>query len=227
MRELRLGSIIPERTYDVLCGGVEEDIAEILERCPPAQDYHDTKDFLNLDQRLCNFTLLWREFLSAPFINVRNPFLDNSILDFVMRIPSHWRRGKRFYIETINEMLPELFRFRKARTFSHAIAWKESLIAQTRAIEQSISSQDSRLDDIIPVDSILRLLEQNRTNARRFLKTRIIHSTRRLLRETPLAGTFAERKMSGFCRKLPVREDVEFQTFLKRALIARSALVRR
>lgn len=212
-------------TYRMLNDALRNDLVEILKRCPGSDDYHNNKDFLYLDQRLSNFILPWREFLAGQFVNVRNPFLDNSILDFMMKLPSSLRRGKYLYIQTITQMFPDLFRFRRASTCSYVINWRRALVSEHNSIKRLVESQDSMLDEIITPREIINLMERGESLITLSPKSKMIRSARRFLRETRLNGTFVERNLSRFFHKHPLKENVDLSTFLRRVLVARRALV--
>ena len=212
-----LQNMLPKGTYDVLFNGLKEDMLQILKRCPTTRDRHDSRDFLYLDQRLNNVILPWREFFAGQFVVVRNPFLDNSILDFMKKIPSYLRRGKRLYKATISEMFPDLFQIERAATASYVPDWEEELNSERSAIEALISSQDSKLDRIIPPEVILRLLGGSRTGGdNRFsLKKLSRKLARRLLKETFMA----EKILSRFHNTS--KKQIGHTTFLKRILVIR------
>lgn len=213
-----LRDMLPKWIYDMLYNDLNDDILQILRRCPPTDDYHDSKDFLYLDQRLNNVILTWREFFAGQFITVRNPFLDNSILDFMMKVPSSLRRGKRLYKNTITEMFPGLFQFRRALTASYVPDWKSELNSQLTAIESLISSQDSKLDHrIIPPEVIIQLLGENKTqeHSRFSPKTLTINVARRLLKGTRIANKIRSRF------SISPKKFIDYTTLLKRILVMR------
>lgn len=221
-----LRDVLPERVYNELRDGLNEDIAQIVRRWPSNTDYHDSKDFFFLDQRLCNSLLPWREFFIGQFVTIRNPFLDNSMLDFMMKIPSSLRRGKRLYIETVKGMFPDLFRIRRASRCSYLLNWKEELKSHLYSLRESTLSQDSKLDRIIEPELILRLLARNERNIIFSPKALMNNVAIRLLRESFLRDTFIEKKVSSQYLRLPVR-SVNLSTFLKRVLLVRSAVTER
>lgn len=212
-----LQGMLPQQVYNILCDGLNEEMTQILKRCPAAKDHHDSKDYLYLDQRVSNLLLYWREYYAGQYITVLNPFLDNSILDFMKKVPTHLRRGKRLYKETIVEMFPELFQFERAATASYVPDWEEEFSSQRSAIEAIISSQDSKLDRIIPPEVILRLLRGSRTGGdNRFSpKTLSRKLARRLLKGTAIA----KRILSRFPKTS--KKQIDRTTILKRILVMR------
>ena len=208
---------LSEGVYRTLYEALEQDISYMLRRCPPSEDYHDAKDFLYLDQRLNNVILQWREFFAGKFIIVRNPFLDNAIIDFMTRIPSSLRRGKRLYIETVTQMFPQLFRIERATTDSYAPNWKQEFRCNRHAIKKLVLSQDSKLDTIIPPEVILKLLKDKKTwhTSRFSARTLPFKVARRLLTGTPKG-----KRILAHFTKIP-RIVVDPTTFLKRVLVLR------
>jgi hypothetical protein len=212
-----LSAVLPKRTYSMLYDGLEEELVDIIKRCPPTRDYHDSKDFLYLDQRLSNHILPWREFFAGQFVNVRNPFLDNSILDFMMKVPSFLRRGKVLYRETITNMFPELFGFARARRSGHEIDWRRQFSAQQSSVESLILTTESKLDKIIPADVVLHLL-RDRKNMRQGNLPPIVVATKiatKLLNRAHLGNRITDRLL---------KKKVDVVTFLIRILVARSFL---
>jgi hypothetical protein len=94
---------------------LQADIEVLRNRCTGFRNWHDCKDFLYLDQRLAHMLLPWRERYAGRYARLANPFLDNDILDFVGRVPTDYRLGKRLFREVAQEMFPELFAMRLAR----------------------------------------------------------------------------------------------------------------
>ena len=218
-----LSDLLPETIYNALCEGLNEDIQHMAGRCPSTTQYRSSMDFLYLDQRLPNVLLSWREFLTGQFVSVRNPFLDNSILDFMAQVPGVLRRGKALYMKAITTMLPDLYRFKTAHSSSYYPDWRNGLIDQFDAIEERILSEDSRLDHTIPPDLILGLLQNNRNNSRPTLRLLVTNAAKRLLKETAMDEGFMDRVVSSYYYRLPAKK-VDIPTFIRRALIIRSAV---
>ena len=214
----RFRPLLPKETYDLLFDGLNDDIQQMLRRCSCGGDYHDLKDVMYLDQRLNNVILPWREFFAGRFIAVRNPFLDNSILDFIMTVPSSLRRGKRLYKETITAMFPELFQFKRSRTSSYVVNWANELQVHSSAISTLLLSKDSRLDKVIPPEAILRLLFTNKTGKFRKFLTKSRRRVKWMLRGSGVTRGLVTGLPSVF------GDRVECTTLLKRALVMRLAL---
>ena len=176
-----LRHLLPQNSFDALRDALAEEIEEVLKRCPVSSDYHDSKDFLYLDQRLGRL-LAWRECFAAPFIDVRFPLLDNQILDFMTRIPSSWRRGKQLYKHTATQMFPTLFRVKRAATANIDFQnWERlSLVTYTSEIDSFLSDEDSALDELIPPELISRLLGEIRASSQSLSLRRIRRQAARM-----------------------------------------------
>jgi len=214
-----LRPLLSQGIFNVLFDALKDELARIVRRCPPTQDYHDRKDFLYLDQRLGNVILPWREFVAGQFAVVRNPFLDNSILDFMLKVPSGLRRGKLLHKATVTDMFPELYRFPRGTTCSYIPNWRREFITQRPAVESLISSEDSKLDEMIPPDIIVKLLKENETRRRSAISSKrlSLKCARRLIGRSSLANKILARwTVSG--------ETIHRVTLLKRLLVMRRFL---
>jgi asparagine synthetase B (glutamine-hydrolysing) len=85
---------------------------------------HSKKDFFYLDQRL-KYYLNPLSYVKRIEIEIRNPFIDNDILDFVVSLPEKYRIRKYLYTKTIQEMFPWIFTEMAYKT--NLIAWDEQL----------------------------------------------------------------------------------------------------
>ncbi len=155
-------NLINSSSGKISCQAWDEEYQSILRKIPAYQDMRDSKDFIYFDQRIPHVLTCWREFFQAPFINVCAPYLDNNILDFTMKLPVALRESKILYKRTLTEMFPDLFTFKRART-SSTVNWRKQFIRQCRDIKTHILSHGSKLDEIIPPEIILDLLEMNKS----------------------------------------------------------------
>jgi asparagine synthase (glutamine-hydrolysing) len=105
--------ILTAEAYNTLCCMSEHNLSHLSALCSLG-DFHNRKDFFYLNQRL--FTLLMWRYAIATEVEVRNPWLDNDILDFMMNVPVRYRRGKKLFKETVESMFPELCAGDFART---------------------------------------------------------------------------------------------------------------
>jgi len=203
------------------CGElVRQDIATIVARCPESRDLHDAKDFLYLDHRLNHVIMPWRENFSGHLFPVENPLLDNSILDFIQKTPSAQRRGKKLFIETATDMLPELFNKRRARSSSFAAYWEKRLETDKLSLSPLLREKKSLLDTLLSPDVLLQILNSYRN-----------HEPQSKLSDLPrnainyfLHGT---KLWDAMVSKKPLSPlgQVAVEQFLHRSLVLRTALI--
>lgn len=75
---------------------------------------HDRKDYFYTTERLVRNIIPGRCFLNYCVGKVRQPWLDNDILDFVRLLPTQYRRSKALFQSTVRTMFPHLFSIPKA-----------------------------------------------------------------------------------------------------------------
>jgi len=150
---------------------------EIVELAEAARnpDWHKTKDFLYLDQRLGSLILPWRELVSDGRIPLRNVLLDRRILDFVAHLPSSLRRGKKLYKETVRMMFPELFRTKRAFMPGRRAAnfWVETIKVQWEQIQEESMGGRSLLDEWLALPKC-RFLPQISVRQRASFKREVV-----------------------------------------------------
>jgi asparagine synthetase B (glutamine-hydrolysing) len=216
-----LSKRMPEESYKRMYDELREETVQIISRCPPTEDYHQRKDFLYLDQRLNYRLLVWRERFAGEYMQVRNPFLDNGILDFMKKVPTGLRRGKHLYKKTITEMFPDLFAIKRAKVAGFIPDWRDEFCRYTAAVEELIRSQASRLDNVVPPDVIFRLLKENgRWRTRQFAAGRLLAGVVRKFSRARLAGKIMWPWAKMFARYDPTK-IVDHTTLLKRMVVMR------
>ena len=153
------GSLSPG-VYNDFIDGQNQDISDFFKKAPQSSIYDDIKDFIYLDQRLCDLVFPWREnFCSRAFV-VHNPLLDNALIDFTRKLPFHWRQGKCLYKETIASMLPRLFAFDRAKILNLIPDWTAEIFREKVSIKDTYfeNGKPSLMDDYFDPDSIIKLL---------------------------------------------------------------------
>ena len=210
-----LSDMIGPAKYKMLCEGLHEDIKQIVKRSPPYNNYYDLGSFIYLDQRVGNVLLNWRQDFPGSFLYIHEPYFDNAILDFMMKVPSYMRFGRRLYRKTVIEMFPELFQIKRATMGGGVKNWREEFISQHKEIEQSILSYQSRLDDLIPQEVILKLLLDIRSWKHHKYSPRILPSRIAFIL---LKGGWLTNKI------LNIFPIIDHKTMLKRLLVMRLVL---
>lgn len=155
----RLAGHVPGDTLDGMAAGMAADTEAILARCPSSGDPRDAKDFLYLDQRLANVISPWREGFASRFATLRNPLLDNDLLDFVAALPAPLRRTKLLFRRTVARMYPDLFAVPRAKRSNYMVDLGQEIARHAPAIRRLATTGSSRLDDLVPPSAILALVD--------------------------------------------------------------------
>jgi hypothetical protein len=156
---LLLSELIKEKVCMHMQEGMAEDQKGIIAKYYDTKNLHDLKDFLYLDQRMSNYLLPHKEYFMGNFVSVTTPFLDNDILDFIMKIPVPLRLGKRLYKETVTEMFPQLFTINRAKSAEYEKDWGNEFSRCQKEIETLLLSRKSILDDLIPPEKIIKFMK--------------------------------------------------------------------
>jgi asparagine synthase (glutamine-hydrolysing) len=153
-----LSDHIHASAYAALSGGLQEDIDDMVGRLHPGDTPLYATSFFYLDQRLSHVILPWREYFCGQSMAVRNPFLDNAVLDFMKGFPFEVWERKRLFKETVTGMFPGLFQIERAAFGAYVPDWTREFVRWQRVIESIIRSEDSALDELVPPEAIVRIL---------------------------------------------------------------------
>lgn len=180
----------------VLGNGKSEKIARdldeltgvILKQSEEFPNPHDKKDFLYLHQRVNHVNLTWREYYTSQIGTVHNPYLAREILDFYKKTPPSFRIGKKFFIETITEMLPDLFKIPIAneRRSLSGINYKFEITRHKSELIQLLKNTESYLETFVSRNEIINAIELLSKEKTSFYKSlikilkKVINALRRL-----------------------------------------------
>jgi len=143
--------------YRDLRDALEGEVSRVESRCPQPENLHNAVDYYYLDQGLNSIVLPWRESFAGRFVAVRNPWLDNSVLDFVCKLPSPLRLKGMLWKPTVEKLCPGLFNFPRARGLHYSADWSQ-MFCMARAEIERVSSGPSRLDAVVPPELLTQLL---------------------------------------------------------------------
>ena len=148
---------------------VSEDNMTQLSQSSELKDFHNRKDFFYLDQAIFSLTNPWR-YAHSTEIEIRNPWLDNDVLDFMARVPVQYRKGKAvlyrsgksLYRNTVRKMFPDLFKIREARVVSRPTTedwalWKSEF---RKEIEKELFDGSSAVDCLFNKDKLMSLIQE-------------------------------------------------------------------
>jgi len=179
---------------------------------------YDLEGYIHLDQYLSNYLLPNKEYFMGNFVNVENPFLDNDILDFMMKIPVSLRFDRRLYKDTVSQMFPQLFAIKRAKFNEYYTDWGKELFQHQKEIEASLYSQKSILDELIPPENIIKFMRNGLIS-----KTSLMTRGREKVKSNGSRIVKAFEKIIGHSRppeiKKPSRPEM-----LRRILVMRSFL---
>ena len=126
--------------------------------------------------------------------------MDNRLLDFVGRVPVSFRRDRGVYLEMIRKAYPQVTDFRRAKTSGCLQEWRQEYSQVQDPLVDWLKNSNSKLDDLIPPDAIIRMLQDLGTwrhspYAPRTLPSRLVLKTlqgtkigNRIQRNFPTAG---------------------------------------
>jgi asparagine synthase (glutamine-hydrolysing) len=149
----------------------KEFLKDISSRCQE-EEIHNRKDFFYLDQRL-KYYLNYLNYVKTIEIEVRTPYIDNDILDFVCTLPVKYRTDKFLYRYTIKNMFKNIFDEMASR--SDEIDWhfeiKRSHRIRQFFYEELIGSSIILSDILTPQGMEKLFLDLNRSSSGNWLKT--------------------------------------------------------
>ena len=213
-----LRGVLPATLFDDLAEAQAAARRDLLERCPRYADLHDVKDYLYLDQRIPNLIMPWRQYVAGRLLPVRNPLLDPDVLELVATLPPRWRRGKVLFRRAITAMFPKLFRIPRARRGNYGIDLSAEFADQADAVRALIRDGASPLDNFVPPDAALAVLETivQSAGGAPSLKQHAVDAVKRWL------PPFVKRQVKR--RTPPVVDPVSRGVFLRRWLVLREAV---
>lgn len=125
------------------------------------QDLHDQKDYLYFTQRLFGYLNPLSQ-LKQIVLNLRNPFLDNDILDFVGLLPTRLRLGKALFKTTARRLFPEFESYGFAK-YTSLIDWNERLgrdAALQAYIREVLLDRANGFDELVDRRKLRQSLER-------------------------------------------------------------------
>jgi asparagine synthetase B (glutamine-hydrolysing) len=98
--------VLREPWLTILSDSIRQALHEITSRCNTT-DIYLRQNFVYFDQRI-KHCLNPLNYIKSLELEVRTPYLDNDILDFMRELPSHYHFGKRFYRAMMRQMFPDV-----------------------------------------------------------------------------------------------------------------------
>jgi asparagine synthetase B (glutamine-hydrolysing) len=97
---------LQEPLLSVLSDFIRQTRGDVLRRCN-ATDIYLRQNFVYFDQRIKHY-LNPLNYMKSLEVEVRTPYLDNDILDFMRELPAPYHFGKRFYRAMMRHMFPDV-----------------------------------------------------------------------------------------------------------------------
>ncbi|MBN1187053.1 MAG: hypothetical protein JXB49_32545 [Bacteroidales bacterium] len=135
--------------------------SDILKKTDNYEHIQDKKDFFYFDQRIDHVLMPWRENIGGQVGLVHLPYLDGKIIDFVLKLPPHFRNSKSLYKKTISELLPDLFSIPQANPKGfYSANWLKEIAKNKLSLIKLIQESNSRLDEFISKEELMNMIEK-------------------------------------------------------------------
>ena len=151
---------------------------------------------------------------------VHNPFLDEKIFEFMKKVPPALRQDKKLFKLAINDLFPELFSIPKATDPGHLENWENEVSSAKENLIEMIESTDSLLDNIIPKESVRKLIKLQESKIDK-IKTFTIRGINYLRKRSGNADKYLSKFIGA---RNPSTDSV---TVLLRILYLRTYLIRK
>jgi asparagine synthetase B (glutamine-hydrolysing) len=132
----------------------------------PYDNLHDRKDYFYFTQRIFGYLNPLSQ-LKQQVIDLRNPFLDNALLDFIRRMPRRMRLGKRLFKTVVRTMFPEFEPFGIARN-SNLIDWHARLGVDSdlqEYVRQILLRSENGFDEVVDRGKLERFISDSFSEA--------------------------------------------------------------
>lgn len=154
-----LQAILPDDLFGLFNHGLKRDWWDILEDTP-YDDYLMMREFINFNQRLCNWLIPWRLSFLGNACHLRQPLLDNDLLDFTLTLTPEQKKERRLYKHLVTQDYPQIFQIPRASNlgdiyFDLTLEVGKYFPKLSTIIQQTTSP----LDELIPPDIVLSLLK--------------------------------------------------------------------
>ena len=158
--ELPLGMerVLPPETLQAMNDGIWSDFEDMLARTEGMESLHTKRAYITFDQRMINTAMPWRERFPGRLAPVRNPWLDADLVKYMSRMPYALRYDRRLFKDTLVRLFPTEFVHERVQG-SNQPDLRVALQNSAAELRVWIHESSSRLDELIPPDFGLRLLD--------------------------------------------------------------------
>ena len=121
-------------------------------------------DYLYIDQRIPHVNSIARECFQMPFIETVTPYYDIEVLDFMRKLPTHFRDNKKLHRLALETKYPEIFNMAYASGWGYEMDWMKEIKSNSDVFMDNIKNTVSMLDNIILPDTIIKsIFDLNKT----------------------------------------------------------------
>jgi asparagine synthetase B (glutamine-hydrolysing) len=221
-----LVGLVPEVASEMLDGwGRRHD--RIARSLDSSEFWEDRLHRAYLQERIPYTLNLWRELICGASINVTSPYLSRDVLEFALTLPMELNDEDKgmLHSRAIWNTFPALAEVQLSHGGWNIPDWAEELRRHARAIRAMVRDEPSPLDDLIPADAVLSLLDA--VESARPTVAKATHGyrwgIRRVVKEAPAMQEAVRRwKRRGRVRDSGVRVDAAH--LLRSLLVLRSSL---
>lgn len=167
-----------EWTKDYLTELSIDSIKKLTQSCD-LKNMHNRMDYFYFYEHVIPLLGSCR-YASSTEVEIRIPWYDNDVLNFLAQVPAKYRVGKRLYKRTISKMFPELFQIEFARTVNKPTPdqWSGWISGNLPDIRRELFSGKSAVDHLFDSDKMLKLIQLDKSGDHRKRKLKsIIKST--------------------------------------------------
>jgi hypothetical protein len=169
-----LRRLLPADTFDRFEAGVTLDNAHLQQR---ADQSGGGRGYFYVSARLPSVLLPWRQHFPGAYMTPRFPLLDYDLMDFLAALTVEMRRSYVFH-EAVERAYPDVFEVPRATRAGYYFDIGTEVRSHAGALRDMIRSTPSRLDDLVPPSTLLRLIDRIEAEAR--LGHRLVHRGRRI-----------------------------------------------
>ena len=147
-----------------LCESWDEEYNKILEKVSAQESMINLLDYLYIDQRIPHVNSIARECFQMPFIETVTPYYDIEVLDFMRKLPTHFRDNKKLHRLALETKYPEIFNMAYASGWGYEMDWMKEIKSNSDVFMDNIKNTVSMLDNIILPDTIIKsIFDLNKT----------------------------------------------------------------
>jgi len=105
---------------------------------------------------------MWR-YATSTEVEIRNPWYDNDILDFLIELPVEYRKGKKLFKKTVRNLFSDLFRTEVARKVSKPESrdWQKWISRNSQVLVSQMVDGNSAVDNLFDQVRINNLVKVN------------------------------------------------------------------